>query len=97
MDYNFSFCSIWLAKVKAVCVAVFGRAKKSKSGDKIVLAAEHDSERITSCRCKYWSGELDNETLKIIPTTVKYDYCPLHKKREQLPHWFRLNILSHPI
>ena len=32
----------------AACVAGIGGAKKSKSGDKIVLAAEHDSERITS-------------------------------------------------
>ena len=47
-DYNFALCSIWLAKVKAVCIAVFGGAKRGKSGGKIVLESEADFEKIFS-------------------------------------------------
>ena len=43
--YNGALCSIWLAKVKAVCVAVFGGWKRGKSGGKIVLKSEADFEK----------------------------------------------------
>jgi hypothetical protein len=47
-DYNGLHYVKQVCKRIALCVAGIGLAKSRKSGDKIVLAAEHDSERINS-------------------------------------------------